>query len=318
MDLQEFIAEVKKVKHFLAKGRLNDGCAYAVAACYHPPSGDDEKPWLRDLRIDFLSELLGKLEGYHKPCVKTRYMTNHIQALLDRRAFNRKFGKGLEKGLFPSASAYDPGFDKHLVSLREYVGKLPTGAAPEKRYSEWLLVAACALAQEVNMIQANRTNKFRVGVPVFAHGLIRSPGLNECVGVLTKKQGIRWAVHFVNNSTGLLKESNLEIYGTLSKNKQAVLTQLAAILAKLDGLRLRSDVAARADYAKECVRNRCLQKKTKCCSCCINDGLVDFYALYHSHMDHMTPNQQAAERTLRFKEFFLSGLCQACQQSVFN
>ncbi len=311
MDLEEFLRQARKSRYFLDKGRFNDGVAYAVAACYHAP-GQNEKPLLRDVRIDFLLELLEKLESC-KQCLKTQHMSRHLEAMLDRRAFNRKFGKDLEQSLFPDAVCYDPGYDKHAISLRGYVGNLPNTAD-----KEWMLLATAALKRDVRMMQSNRKDKFRIGAAVFAHSLTQSPGLNECVGVLTKKQGIRWAVHFVNNSTGLLKESNLEIYGTLSKNKQAVLTQLAAILAKLDGRRLRSDVAARADYAKECVRNRCLQKKTKCCSCCIGDGLVDFYALYHSHMDHMTPNQQAAERTLRFKVFFLSGLCQACQQSVFN
>ena len=167
------------------------------------------------------------------------------------------------------------------------------------------------------MIQANRTNKLRVGVPVFAHGLIRSPGLNECVGVLNKKQGIRWAVHFVNGSRGLLRENNLEVYSTMLQNKQAVINQLATILMKLTGTYLRFDVAVRAEFAKYCVQNRCLQK-LKCCAWCVGDGWVDLYELYHGNIDHLPPVDQAAEQALRFKEFFLSGLCQKCQQNVFN
>ncbi len=62
MDLEEFLRQARKSRYFLDKGRFNDGVAYAVAACYHAP-GKDEKPWLRDVRIDFLLELLEKLES---------------------------------------------------------------------------------------------------------------------------------------------------------------------------------------------------------------------------------------------------------------
>ena len=124
-------------------------------------------------------------------------------------------------------------------------------------------------------------------------------------------------MHFVNGSSGLLREKNLEVYSTMLKNKQTVLSQLAAILKKLDGTTLRRDVAARAEFAKDCLQNRCLQK-LKCCAWCVGDGWGDFYALHYADIELLSPADHAAERTLRFKEFFLSGLCHACQRSVFN
>ena len=316
MDIDDFQREANKARYFLDKGRLNDGCAYAVAACYHA-YGEEEPAWLRDLRCDFLLEILTKLEGC-KQCSKTRQMARHLQALLDRRVFNHKFGKGLEKGLFPSSKTlYDPGYDKHVLPLREYVGNLPCAAPSETRYVEWMLVATCAVAREVHVRKAIQKNKFRIGAAVFAHGLLRFPQLNECIGVLNRRQDARWAIHFVNGSCGLLREQNLEAHGEIRKRKQDVITQLASIINQIDGIALRHDVAARTEFAKECVQSRCLQKM-KCCAWCAGDGWVDFYTLYYDRLEHLSPNDLIAERILRFKEFFLSGLCQMCQQKIFN
>ena len=328
--MELFLQRKHRVEQYMKRGSMHTALDETIQACVHFEG--EETPSLRDARSDLLTEILCRLTVRDR---RIEQKMDMIQALLERRVFNHRFGS-CESAMFACKSMFDPGFDQRRpIRIHSFILGLHD---VDDSHLSWMMGAAAIVDREVCQRKRawQRALYPRIGLRVFV--LPKSTRTNGERGVVCKRtRGDHWEVHFDSGKAASTRVGKLREIAWEERALTPVRHELKDMADEMRRRKGRPDVEARVRHiCKELAAGtvptpKCgdlavppedwtehLEALDRLASGCVGDGTVDFVKMYYDELETTSAEDRPHDRKARFKEFFLSGLCLTCQQCMFS
>jgi len=332
--MELFLQRKHRVEQYMQRGSMHTALDETIQACVHFEG--EETPPLRDARADLLTEILCRVTARDR---QIGQKMDTIQALLERRVFNHRFGQSCERAMFACKSMFDPGFDKKRpIRIHSFILGLHD---VDDKYLTWIMGAAAIVDREVCQRRRawQRALYPRIGLRVFV--LPKSTRTNGGQGergvVFKKTRGDVWEVHFDNGKVASTRVGKLREIAWEARTLTPVRQELKNMAEEMRHRKGRPDVEARVrridqELASGTVPTpKCgdlvvppehwtehLESIDRLATSCVGDGSVDFVKMYFDELETTPAEDLPHDRRARFKDWFLSGLCLTCQQRMFS